>query len=64
MKFGICVVLTVKNHEKYGKNTFFSKKSEINQKLLTFLQGELFLYTSGKNCIQDANILGTPAPLL
>ena len=30
------VVITVKNHEKYVKTTFFQQKLEINHKLLTF----------------------------
>ena len=36
------VIMTVKNHEKYGRSTFFWQKSEINRKVLTSSEGWTF----------------------
>ena len=48
-KIGFCqiwqksVVLTVKNHEKYGKTTFFDKNKKLAPNYLHLLKGEHFL---------------------
>ena len=70
LRIGFCeiwhkyVVITVKNHEKYGekKIIFFDKNKKLTTNYWHLLKGELILYICCKNCIQDVNILSTPVP--